>query len=503
MTSTDQPRESAGDGDSENRRRGRHPLAVGAVAAAVLIVAGGGAYFATAASGDGEAKAAHHPPKLALDGYPVPTAATGPAPSAPEGIAPGEPDPGRVTYRAAGKLPAGPENARVYRAGSGVTAAEVTRLATALGVSGTPQPDGTAWKVGADKDGSGPLLRVERQAPGSWTFARYAPSPGGDNCLKGKACPSGGGGGSVGGAAGGVEGGGPVSEDAAKKAAAPVLKAVGQGDARLDARQLMGAVRVVNANPLVGGAPTYGWSTGLQIAADGTVSGGSGQLSVPARGDSYPVISAAEALKQLNSTASGAGRGGVGGCATPEPLTGAEKPAAPCTPKPAAPPEAVVIDKAEFGLAAQSVGGHRALVPSWLFQVSPGGGNLPYTLTRPAVSPEFLSPALPPHQEMPGGPSPVGPGKSAGDTPGKQVMSYSAEGTKLTVRFWGGVCGTYTARADESGTAVKVEVVKPVQDPGTVCVAMAKEQTASVTLEHPLGGRQVVNGTTGEKIGRG
>jgi hypothetical protein len=294
-----------------------------------------------------------------------------------------------------------------------------------------------------------------------------------------------------------------VSEDVAKKAAAPVLKAVGQGGARLDARQLMGAVRVVNASPLIGGLPTYGWSTGLQIGADGGVSGGSGQLSAPARGDSYPVISAAEALKQLNSTAAGNGRGRVGGCATPAPLTGAEKPAAPCSMKPVAPPEPVMIDKAQFGLAAHNVAGRRALVPSWLFEVSPDGAGLPYTVPQPAVSPEYLTPSVPPHKEMPGGPSPVGPGKSAGDTPGKQVMSYSAEGTKLTVRFWGGVCGAYSVRADESGTAVKVEVVEATPAPGTVCIAMAKEQTASTTLDRPLDGRQVVNGTTGEKIGRG
>lgn len=46
-----------------------------------------------------------------------------------------------------------------------------------------------------------------------------------------------------------------MTETAAKKAAVPVLKALGQDDAKLDASELMGAVRVVNADPKVGACP--------------------------------------------------------------------------------------------------------------------------------------------------------------------------------------------------------------------------------------------------------
>lgn len=88
-----------------------------------------------------------------------------------------------MTYKAAGTLPDGPGSAPVYWAKGEVTKDEVARLAKALGAEGTPVVDGEAWKVGAGNDGSGPVLRVNRQAPGMWTFTRYA--PGTDNCTVG------------------------------------------------------------------------------------------------------------------------------------------------------------------------------------------------------------------------------------------------------------------------------------------------------------------------------
>ncbi|MFE2633732.1 hypothetical protein ACFXKF_02870 [Streptomyces scopuliridis] len=506
MTSTERPQESTADADAERPRRRRSPLAVATVAAAVLIAGGGGAYFATSASGDGaDGKSGGSgtagnggPPLLALDSAASGSGTgTGPAsgtgPSEPPGIAPGEPDPSGVTYRAKGSLPDGPATARVYRTNGEVAAADVARLAEALGVAGTPRSDGTAWKVGTEKDGSGPLLRVARQAPGTWTFDRYGPS-GSDNCLKGKSCPSHGGPGDGVGA-----GGDAVSEAAAKRAAAPVLKALGQDKAALDARQLMGAIRVVNADPVIGGLPTYGWSTGIQVGADGQVTGGTGQLKAPEQSDSYPVIGAEEALKELNASGDTTGRGSIGGCATPAPLergTSPEggKPSAPCTPEGAPKAQPMVVEKAVFGLAMLSVDGRGALVPSWLFEVVPGGDAMPYTVTQPAVAPEFLAkpkPVPPQRQPQP---------RPSEELPGERVTSYSTEGRTLTLHFSGGVCSTYTASADESGTAVKVRLSEARPEPGTVCVAMAKFQTAKVTLDKPLGDRRVVEATTGDPL---
>lgn len=525
MSSEERPLESAdGTEGSDATRRRRSPLAVASVAAAVLIAGGGGAYLATTAfdGGSGTPAADRIPPPLALDGH----TETGPD----AGIAPGEPDPHGVVYRAEGELPDGPDEAAVYRANGTVGAAEVAKLAKALGVPGTPKLEGTVWKIGAEKDGGGPLLHVNREAPGTWTFLRFGASPKGDDCLKGKPCPNGG---EPSTGQPGTGGTPVVSEEAAKKAAAPVLAAVGQDDASVDATQTMGATRVVNADPVVGGLPTYGWSTGIQVGGDGRVTGGSGQLKKPAKGAEYPVVSAEETLKQLN--AAGGRRGGIGGCATPvpaegrdkparvpdapaigpdtpvagpgkpatgpgKPITGPAKPIAPCEPGGrSAGPQPVVISKAVFGLAVHSVDGRPALVPSWLFDAKPGGGAKPFTVTHPAVAPEFLKPApsVPPSTQQP---SPNG--SKLPETTARGVESYTAskDGRTLTLRFWGGVCSDYSAKAEESATQVKVKIIESRPDPGRVCIMIAKELTEKVTLEKPLGDRKVVDAESGDPV---
>ncbi|UYQ61695.1 hypothetical protein [Streptomyces peucetius] len=476
---------SSTENTQETPRRRRSPLVVASVAAAVLVAGGGGAYFATsgfdggdsgegvgaadAKGGPGEGK---NPPLLALD--------TG-GPGTDGGIAPGEPDPnGGVVYVAEGDLPEGPDRAAVHRATGSVTAAEVTRLAKALGLSDAPRLEGPAWKVGPSKDGQGPTLQVNKDAPGTWTFARYVPAPGGDNCLKGKACPSG----------GADEPGPVVSEAEARKAAAPVLEAVGQGDAALDAGQLMGAVRVVNANPVVSGLPTYGWSTGVQVGADGTVVGGSGQLKKPVKDDLYPVVSAEQAVERLNEAGKDSGRVGIGGCATPVPHKDDLRPETPCEPKGSpAGPERLTIAKAVFGLAAQYVDGRQALVPSWLFEVTAKDGGRPFTVTHTAVEERFLRSTEPPAKEL----TPPPPSKDPAGQEGPAQISYSIDGRTLTVTFWGSVCSTYEAKATETDDRVKVRIVETNPDPKRVCIMLAKKLTESVTLDEPLDGRQVVD----------
>ncbi|MER6997798.1 hypothetical protein [Streptomyces sp. NPDC000410] len=472
MNSTERPPTS-----TDGPRPRRSPWAVASVAAAVLIAGGGGAYVATSAP-DGSTDAKPLPP-LALDSRAAPGVAPGIAP----GIGPGEPDPNGVVYRAAGELPDGPGSAAVHRPSGTVGAAEVTRLATALGLAGTPRAHGTVWKIGAEKDGGGPLLQVDRQAPGTWTYRRYSAVPGSDNCLKGKPCP-------VAATPNAPAPGSAASEQAAMKAAAPVLAAVGQSDAARDASQLMGAVRVVNADPVIGGLPTYGWSTGIQVGSDGQVVGGSGKLKAPVKSTEYPVISAEEALKGLNKTH----RADIGGCATPVPAE-----SAPCEPKKGT-PETRTISKAVFGLAMHAVdGGKSALVPSWLFEVAPQDGAQRHTVTHPAVAPEHLKPAPPAETKLPS-PDPT----TLPETSTRGVESYavSADGRTLSLRFWGGVCSDYSARADESGTEVKVKIIESRPDPERVCIMIAKELTEKVTLERPLGERKVVDAASGENVPR-
>jgi hypothetical protein len=486
--------DEAGSGRTARRRPGA--VAVASVAAAVLVLGGGGAYLATSATGDdtdgGTASGASGddtPPPLPLDDHGVSSPSSPSSPSSSEGgsngIAPGEPDPHGVTYRADGPLPEGPGSAPVYRAKGDVTEAEVARLAEALGVEGAPRTQGGAWKVGNAKDGSGPLLTVSRQAPGTWTFHRYA--PGTDTCKKGAVCK------------GPAADGDPVGEAAAKKAAAPVLKALGQDDAKLDASQVMGARRAVNAEPQVGGLPTYGWTTGVVVDARGEVVGGSGQVKEPVKGDTYPVLNAEETLALLNAPGAGAGAD-IGGCASPVPHQDrADRPCAPPTGAPERPgpgkKQVATVEDAVFGLAAHPVRGRQTLVPSWLFEVRAPGARDAVTLTYPAVEPAYLTTAAPAE------PSPA-PSDEPASKPGKprdvRVSGYTAADGELTVHFTGGVCSDYDAKAEESGGKVTVTVTE-TPHPDKVCILIAKEYERTVPLDEPLGDRTVV-GEDGKDI---
>ncbi|GAQ63014.1 hypothetical protein [Streptomyces scabiei] len=480
---------SGGGGGRPGARRTR--MVVASVAAAVLLVGGGGALLATTASdrsgADGKGSGAP-----GGDGTPPPLALDGQSGGGSNGIAPGEPNPNGVTYRAGGELPEGPGSAPVYVLKGEVTASAVARLAKALGVEGKPAVEGESWRVGAAGDGTEPVLRVSREAPGAWTFERY--TPGTDDCRKADVCASDGSAGA----------GDPVSEAVARKAAMPVLKAVGQDEAKLDATQLMGAVRVVNADPEVGGLPTFGWATGIRIGADGQVLGGSGNLTSPKKGDTYPVVDADRALKLLNDSGqvAGSGRGGIGGCTGPVPLEGENGSAAesgtvasgeiPCERVSRAPkPETVAVEKAVFGLASQQVAGHPALVPSWLYEVRPAGAAETSTVTQPAVDPAYLAT----------------PERGDGDTPSTgpssrevQLQGYTMneKGDELTVNFWGGRCSDYAASVSEKPDGVTVTVTATPWE-GRVCVMIAEMMERTVRLDEPIDGRDVV-GADGQEI---
>nr|WP_240436949.1 hypothetical protein [Streptomyces sporangiiformans] len=484
------------DDEAARPRLRRTPVAVASVAAAVLLIGGGGAYIATTASGGGDDRGGSGtpggdstPPPLALDGY---------TESGTNGIAPGEPDPNGVTYRADGKLPDGPSSAPVYRAKGEVTTAEVAALAKALDVEGKPAAEGDAWKVGGTKDGSGPSLQVNKKAPGIWTFSRFA--AGTDDCRSTTVCASDGNSEAPQGSADAE--GDPVSVDAAKKAAAPVLKAIGQDDAKLDVSELVGAIRVVNADPEFGGLPTYGWTTSVQVGADGQVVGGSGELKKPVKGDTYPVLGARKTLDLLNESGAGGGRVGIGGCTASVPTK--DKNEAPCERTPSkseSKSDEVVVEGATFGLASHFVDGRQALVPSWLFEIRPEGAKESFTVTHPAVEPEYLTA---PEQPSPR-PSESGKPDEPGDEPSTapeerdvKVEGYSADGKKLTVRFTGGVCSDYSASAKESGDTVTVRVTeKPLK--GKVCIMIAKTFHETVELKEPLGDREVA-GTDGKAL---
>lgn len=455
--------------------RRRSPLAVCVMAAAVLLAGGGGTYLAVSAAGGGAERTA---PAAVSDGHgepaPSPTGGGTPAP----GIAPGEPDPGGAAYRVEGKLPKGPQKAHAYRPQGSVEAEDVSRLARVLGVEGTPQRDAAGWRIGPQKDGTGAVLRVDREAPATWSYD--AGGPVGDNCPKGKKqCPPDRGAGAT---------GKPVSEEAAKEAAAPVLKALGLEGARLDASQVADSVRVVNADPVVAGLPTYDWSTGIRVGAEGVVIGGSGKLLEPARGDEYPVMSAEEAVRELNEAVGH--RGLIGGCATPVPHgddPAATNPSVPCEPGSGAatpPKEAVTIRGAVFGLAGQLEKGAPALVPSWLFDAVRENGER-YRFAYPAVPVEELAPE---------------PGEPGGGH--LRVERYEAKDRSLTVWFTGGVCSRYTVRVEETATQVKVRLYETPIELDRACIAIGVDMSDTVLLRAPLGDRKVVDAVTGEAVPR-
>ncbi|MES4906734.1 MULTISPECIES: hypothetical protein [unclassified Streptomyces] len=514
--------------EGENPRpRRRSPLAVASVAAAVLLAGGGGAYWASTAAGGG----AQDPGAAQKDGSPKPLALDGYGSPGRAGIAPGEPNPYGRQYKAAGELPKGPESAPVYETAAEVAKDEVARLAKALDVAGTPRADHGVWKVGGAKDARGPVLQVSQKGPGGWSYTAYG-SPGGTSCVQqpdtgsgaqpsdaqstdstgsGKSCPSYRGGpadskgsgsegsGSEGSGARGDKGAKgsegsdkAVSEAEAKRAAQPVLDELGLSGAKLDATQLYGAVRVVKADPVLDGLPTHGWRTSLQVAADGQLVGGDGLLSKPAKDDTYPLIGAAEAMKRLNK-GDGISGGADGEDVVPEKAEPAEKaPEEAATGSASGTGDEVTVRKATLALAAHSVGGRRALVPSWIFQVGPSSADDSVnTVAYPAIDPKFIK------KPSPSGTSPsTKPGEENVD----DITSYTVDGKSLTVRFWGGVCERYSVSAVESSSQVKVEIKGKRLHPGRPCILIAKQIDKKVELDKPLGDRKVVDARTGETV---
>lgn len=490
MTSEQPDAPDVSDTPDASRATRRRPVwVVGSIAAAVLLTGGGTAYWASIAHGEG---------RTDVSAASAPLVA--PSPSGP-GIAPGEPDPagGGVTYTADVRLPDGPATAPAFVASGEVTSAEVARLATALGISGAPRLSGETWQAGEVADGSGPRLTVNLKAPGTWNFSRFQVGGTGDDCRRGQdtcgpaTLPQ------DQGQDSGSAAGQPVSEEAAKAAAAPVLAAVGQGAAALDARLAQGSVRVVSADPVIGGLPTQGWSTKVGVGADSKVVSGSGELKAPARASEQPVVGAVDALARLNdkAKASGGTHPDPSGCATSVPLTPDPPVGAtdtlPCNPdpRPMKPQRTESVRGAALGLVPGTVDGARGLVPAWLFEVAGRDGGPGHTVAQPAA----LTEGTPP----PDASDPSSPPAKGQTVPG---FSYDLADRTLTVNFWGGVCSTYALEVREQPDSVMVKITDTPNKPGQACIMIAKEMTVTGALQQPLGDRKVIDATTGKAVPR-
>ncbi|MDX6354508.1 MAG: hypothetical protein QOF98_1411, partial [Streptomyces sp.] len=491
-------------------RTRRSRLTVAAVALAVLLAGGGGAYWAVAAGGDSDS-AAGSPAPLRLDG---PNAAAQDSDSGTIGGTTGG-----ATYQLTGSLPKGPDSAAVYATAGGATEAQVQQLAKLLGVTGPVESDPGTWRIGPSGDTSGPALLVSRTAPGTWTYTRYG-SPTGtvqpDSTVTGSGSSSSSNSGSSSSssssAATGTDTGSgtaPVSAQKAEEVAAPVLDGLGLSGARLDATQTVGAVRMVTADPVVGGLPTHGWSTTVQVGSDGVLTMGAGRLATLTKGDTYPVVSAASALKDLQAATGGGSDNGISTCVVPMPkpepsqtpqapqatptVPGQDKTlpsALPCVPGNGQPTE---VRGAVFGLSMQFVAGDQTLVPSWLFDTAPAGVEQTAVVAQPAVDPKYAQTGGATSAPTdPGAPSvnPGGPMEPASPVPSSdpnapnlmKVSGYQADGSTLSLVFYGGVCDTYQATAAETAGQVRVTVTATPTNPGGVCMALAKKFTEKVTL---------------------
>ncbi|MGW5677081.1 hypothetical protein ACWEV4_18720 [Streptomyces sp. NPDC003860] len=494
------------DGTQSEGARRRSPWVIALVAAVLVAGAGGGAYLVAADSNRGtEGAGRTHGGALPK----LPVHLTVPPPGTDGAVG------GALELSAdAGELPKGPAEAAAYRARTAPTLQDVTALARALGLTDAPRKAAGSWLVGAEENAS---LRVELTAPGQWTYSAAGMRKGSDDCGKGLTCA-----GSVAPPQGLTID--PVGEKRAKATAAPLLKAVGQQDAAVDAGETLGASRTVLADPVVGGMPTYGWTTRVEVGADGGVTSASGWLSRPAEAERYPLLTAAATLKQANEQngAAPAPKNGQGGkecgpqtqgppaagdpcavpvCATSMPLTD-EGGRTDCPPARFAPPQRLAVQDAVLGLSAVRQSDGADLVPTWLFEVAPEGARKPVsTLPYVAVQPRYLT-AAGPAPETSQAPTEQPPKDPKGHS---LVQSYRVDrdGRTVTVTFMGGVCTPYTAKAVEQGDAVRVSVTAGPQEPGRVCIQVAKEQTAEVTLDRPLGDRKVVDAASGLPVPRG
>ncbi|MFG1806518.1 hypothetical protein [Streptomyces sp. NPDC049040] len=507
--------------------RGRR-LTVALVAAAVLAAAGGGAYWAVSADGGGKPAATH------------PGASTSLTAVAPEGEDPAGPGAAAAGggYRLTGTLPAdGPASAPLYRPDGGADKAAVGRLATLLGLTGPVVADSGSWRVGS-ADGTGPALLVSQDAPGTWSYARNGQAAPGAGTFVPPALPkvpppSDGGAADQGSTSHRATGSGtaadggtaPVSGQRAEAVAAPVLDGLGLSGARVDATRTAGSTRTVTADPVVGGLPTHGWETGLEVGPDGRITGGHGRLSALAEGGSLPVITADQAYRNLSSARvmqpdhrmscqvpmPDQGRTQAGGNAAGPTVSptypGQDKTlphSVPCV-APHVPP--TDITGAEFGLATQFAAGGQALVPAWLFTAVPEGGTAGSVIAQQAVDPADL-PGGRDGGNAPGGPSPASPATppapagppSADGSHRSAVSGYRLHGSSLTLTFWGGVCETYRGSAMETADQVRVTVIGTVKDPGAACPAISKSQTTTVALDGPLAGRTVVDAVSGAPV---
>jgi hypothetical protein len=298
-----------------------------------------------------------------------------------------------------------------------------------------------------------------------------------------------------------------TTPEGARKAAAPVLDAVGIDPRRAVVRadRPMG---VVAGDPTVADLATHGLTTTVTVSGQQVIAAG-GWIGGSRTGATYPVISAQAAWDQLVRTP------------FPRPLIGCPEPR-PVGTDPMTCGGPITVTGARFGVSLHEDSGRPVLVPSWLFDVR----DSDTVLSAVAVAPRYLA-APPTPTEAPGtagsgsassgGSS--GSGGSVGSTPtvvppdaptsdpgagsappqpDSRFSSVSASGSDLIVHFTGGVhaCFSYSVIPTETDQKVTLDLIERTSA-NKLCVDMAQVYERRVPLAKPLGSRSVLDARTG------
>ena len=420
-------------------------------------------------------------------------------------------------YALVGSLPQGrPDDAPAWTLPGGAgPAGPVARLASALG-EGTPTRQGDGWRAGglsvsgepgrswwwspcgADAIAKGaPDTAVSSSAacavdtPGavgvgtvsSGTATTVDPAPSGPSAVSG---------GSSGSAGSGTAPAPPPStlspplppptptEDAVRRAAAPVLEALGLSDADVQAFPGGGSATV---RPTVGGREVSGLATTVSVGADGHVVGASGWLAEPLRADAYPLVTAKEAFDHLPPMARvlSCAVTPEGGCKEPGPLE---------------------VTGAHLGLTVAALReGGQVLVPAWLFEVK--GDHEPVAAV--AVQEKYLPQDDPAASEPaidPGTPESIPPA-----LPSRMPLSFdgasAGSGSSVVVQYGDSSSCPHTGvthDVKEDDTTVYVFLQADPMATDQVCTTDYVGVKVTVDLQAPLGDRTVVDGTTGKPV---
>ncbi|MER7706202.1 hypothetical protein ABTX81_25320 [Kitasatospora sp. NPDC097605] len=171
---------------------------------------------------------------------------------------------------------------------------------------------------------------------------------------------------------------------------------------------------------------------------------------------------------------------------------------------------------AERSSASASASATASTDPAPGAPVAPATPSAPAPVTTPPADPSATAPdPRPTGPESTPTPAPTPPGAggngiavgepppngSGNGSPVHPAITYRADGSRLTVWFYGGVCQRYALKADESKPGrVDVRVTAAPAPAGQDCVALAQRQTVTADLKQPLRGRTVTDLATGQEV---